>query len=161
MALASLSSRPIGGQQTAPTGACFSHLLGGPTITLGAGPSRPPPVIPTLAHILLGQLVNAITARRLCIETDYAWYHKMSVSASVRRRCCITRTISRLDSLTLRPSTQSLVIIARRSVSLKILLSHSKSQKVIRNYTIHETFYRYSIVTMSLSCTVSEIFNVE
>jgi len=46
MALVSLSSRPIGGPQTAPPWRLFFLTYqGGPTIALGAGP---PPVIPTL-----------------------------------------------------------------------------------------------------------------
>jgi len=38
MALVSLSCRPIGGPQTGPPGACFSHVLGGQQLHWGPAP---------------------------------------------------------------------------------------------------------------------------
>jgi len=46
---------------------------------------------------------------------------------------------------------------ARRSMSLKFLLSHSRSFKVNWNYTVEQDLY--SIVTVC--CAISEIFSVE
>jgi len=52
----------------------------------------------------------------------------------------------------------------RRFVSSNILLSHSKSLKAIRNDTVEYDVcspYYYSIETISVSRTVSEIFSVK
>ena len=53
---------------------------------------------------------------------------------------------------------------ARRFVSLNILLSHSRSLKVIRNDTVEYGICKsllVSIETMSASRTVSEIFSIK
>jgi len=47
---------------------------------------------------------------------------------------------------------------ARRFIKLKILLRYSK---IMQNYNDEQGVCRFLIVTMCLSCTVSEIFSVE